>query len=32
MNKLNKILKILCTAHADEYDNDFNGMSFDELD
>jgi hypothetical protein len=32
MNKLNKILKILCTAHADEYDNDFNGISFDELD
>jgi hypothetical protein len=32
MNKLNKILKILCTAHADEYDNNFNGISFDELD
>ena len=32
MNKLNKMLKIICTAHADEYDNDFNGLSFDELD
>lgn len=32
MNKLNKMLKIICTAHADEYDNDFNGASFDELD
>ena len=26
------MLKIICTAHADEYDNDFNGLSFDELD
>ena len=32
MNKLNKMLKIICTAHADEYDNDFNGLSFEELD
>ena len=32
MNKLNKMLKIICTAHVDEYDNDFNGMTFDELD
>ena len=32
MNKLNKMLKIICTAHVDEYDNDFNGLSFDELD
>ena len=32
MNKLNKMLKIICTAHADEYDNNFNGLSFDELD
>jgi len=31
-NKLNKMLKIICTAHVDEYDNDFNGLSFDELD
>lgn len=32
MNKLNKMLKIICTAHADEYDNNFNELSFDELD
>jgi len=32
MNKLNKILKILATAHADEYDNDLNGLSLDELE
>ena len=32
MNKLNKMLKIICTAHADEYDNNFNNLSFNELD
>lgn len=32
MNKLNKMLKIICIAHVDEYDNNFNGLSFDELD
>jgi hypothetical protein len=32
MNALNKILKIICTAHADEYDNDLNGMSLKDLD
>jgi len=32
MNKLNKMLKIICTAHADEYDNNFNNLPFDELD
>ena len=31
-NKLNKMLKIICTAHEAEYDNDLNGMSFDVLD
>ena len=30
---LNKMLKIICSdAHVDEYNNDLNGMSFDELD
>ena len=32
MNNLNKMLRIICTAHTDQYDNDFNGLSFDELD
>ena len=32
MNKLNKMLKIICTAHENEYDNNFNNLSFDELD
>ena len=32
-NKLNKMLKIICSkTHVDEYDNNLNGMSFDELD
>jgi len=32
MNKLNKMLKIICAAHENEYDNNFNGLSFEELD
>ena len=32
MNRLNQILKILSTAHANEYDRDLNGMTFEELD
>ena len=28
---LKGILKILCSAHADEYDSNLNGLSFDEL-
>lgn len=31
-NKLNKMLKIICTAHEDEYDNNLNDLTFDELD
>ena len=32
MNKLNHILKIICTAHANEYDNNLNGESLDALE
>lgn len=31
-NNFNKILKIICTRHVDEYDNDLNGMTYDKLD
>ena len=31
-NKLNKILKIINTAHEAEYDNNLNDLSFEELD
>ena len=31
MSQLNKTLKILATSHADEYDNNFNGLTAEEI-
>ena len=32
ISQLEKIMKILTTSHADEYDNDLNGLSYSDLD
>ena len=32
ISQLEKIMKILTTSHADEYDNDLNGLSYNDLD
>ena len=32
ISQLEKIMKVLTTSHADEYDNDLNGISYNELD